>query len=303
MLIENLLPKYKPIKISSGIDRYGFSHILAQRLNYRFVPRAFANWVHGWVWCTDNMGELIACSELPKKTSIIVNNDRERYFLETEGFKNVTCGGLPFAYVEKQHDYRNDDALLVFPPHSSEPLLGRLTISQQKYFDYIEAIRNDFDDVYISMYGLDINSPMHHAATKLGLKVIQGAHPADANGLLRVRSMLDGFKYVTSNAMGSHMLYSLYAGCKFSFCGPFHTYPGSGEVGTESYIKERLGRFFVEHPREGIEDIPFSVDAIGEKYILQPEEIIDALGWDFVGQLKGYAKGLGRIVSRNFKNS
>lgn len=296
------MPMHSPMKITSGIDRYGFSRILARRLKLQFVPRSFANWVHGWVWCKDNMSELIACSELPKNTSIIVNNEREKYVLVSEGFKNVRCGGLPFAYVEKQHNFRNNDALLVMPPHSSEPILGKLTISQKNYFDYIESVKQDFDDVYVSIYGLDINTPLHYMALKLGLKVIQGAHPSDVNGLLRVRSMLDGFKYVTSNVMGSHMLYSLYAGCNFSFTGPFHVYHGSGEVGTEKYIKEKLSRYFVQHPRMGVEDIEFAVESIGEKFILQPQEIIDALGWSVTGQINGYARGVSRMIMRKISN-
>ncbi len=298
--IENLLPRFIPIRIRSGIDRYGFSSILARRLKIQFVPRAFANWVHGWVWCEDNMSELIACSELDKNISIVVNNNRERNVLLSEGFENVRCGGLPFAYIEKQHNFRQQDALLVMPPHSVEPILGRLTASQKSYFDYIASIKHDFDDVYVSIYGLDLNTLLHKEALKIGLKVIQGAHPSDMNGLLRVRSMFDGFKYVTSNAMGSHMLYSLYAGCKFSFAGPFHSYPDTGDVGTEKYIKERLSRYFVQHPRMGIEDIDFAVESIGEKFMLQPQEIVEALGWSAKGQVNGYAQGARRKIMRYF---
>lgn len=290
MKIENLMPPSIPIRIKSGVDRYGFSRILARRINLRYVPRSFANWVHGWVWCTDDMAVQIACSDLPKDLSIVVNNEGDRLVLVAEGFLNVRCGGLPFAYVAKQHDFRHDDALLVIPPHSSEPLLGKLTATQEDYFDYIESIMKDFDYVYVSIHQLDINTPLHYAALSRGLKVIQGAAPSDANGLIRVRTLLDGFKYVTSNVMGSHMLYALYAGCHFSFAGSFFSYPHSELIGTEKDTRQRYSRFFCQHPRRGLRDIEFAVKSIGEKYILQSHEIIDALGWSVAGQVSGYSK-------------
>ena len=143
-----------------------------------------------------------------------------------------------------------------------------------------------------------------------GLHVVQGARPDDANSLLRIRSMLDSFTHVTSNVIGSHMLYALFAGCKFSFCGPIYSYDESilraagfhsldqlVNLLSESYIREKFSQYFVNHPRMGLVDESFAADSIGEKYIMSPQEIEDALGWTVGGQIKGYATGLRRRLS------
>lgn len=298
MELEHLLPPYLPRKITSGVDRYGFSSILARKLNMRYVPRSFANWVHGWAWWTEHTAGLLGCSDLPQDTSIIVNSEIERSAMIAEGYRNTRTGGLPFAYIEKQHNLRNDDALLVFPPHSSESELGRLQVNQEDYFDYIESIKSDFDEVCISIHHLDLDTPMHHAALRRGFKVVRGASPFDAHGLIRVRSLLDRFKHVTSNSMGSHMLYALYAGCSFSFCGPFFSLSGMGVNGSEKYVRDRFSRFFLQHPRMGLQDTEFAIESIGEKFVLQPHEIRDALGWSITKQIKGYTKGGVRRVMR-----
>ena len=56
--------------------------------------------------------------------------------------------------------------------------------------------------------------------------------------------------------------------------------------------------YFVNHPRMGLVDESFAADSIGEKYIMSPQEIEDALGWTVGGQIKGYATGLRRRPAR-----
>ncbi len=317
MQIEKLLPQYSPIRISSGVDRYGFSSILAQRFKMRWVPRSFANWMHGWVWSNELTSENLMCKGL-EDISIIVRNEIEQQALISEGFHNVRAGGLPFVYLPQQHAYRSDDALLAFPPHSAE--VEKLTVDQKDYFEYLESIKNDFDGVYVSIFYLDLNKPIHHAALRCGLKVLQGANPSDINGLMRVRSLLDGFKYVTSNVIGSHMLYALFSGCNFSLSGPMFKFneldimamrsskiysekyiQETIEVYSETYLRENFSRFFVQHPNMGLQDVEFAVDALGEKFILQPQEIKDALGWSVIGQINGYTQGAARRVIRSLR--
>ena len=317
MNIEKLLPKTIPIKITSGVDRYGFSSVLAQKLKMRYVPRSFANWIHGWCWWTDHSAELLSCHKLPKNTSIIVANEAEKNALNSYGFNNVKSGGIPFAYINQQHGSRNENNLLAFPPHTAE--IEKFSTDHKEYFDYLESLKNDFEDIYVSIYYLDINTPMHYAALNRGLKVVQGANPSDANGLIRVRSILDSFKYVTSNTMGSHMLYALYSGCNFSLSGPFYAFDESVflsngnphkhsksyvdemlKVVSEGYVKKVFPEFFHHHPTMGVQDIDFAIDAIGERFTLKPYEIKNALGWSLSGQVKGYTKGFQRRLIRSF---
>jgi hypothetical protein len=303
------LPPFMPIKKMAGVDRYGFSSLLARRCGRRNVPRSFANWIHGWVWSEEPTPELLASANLPRDLTIIVCKATEQLALKSAGFTDIRLGGLPFAYVQPQHTARQATSLLAFPPHSSEA--GRVTLDQGAYFDYLESIKHDFESLYVSLHYLDMNGPLQKAALARGLKVVQGARPDDANSLLRTRSTLDSFTYVTSNVMGSHMLYALFAGCKFSFCGPIYTYDESifriagyqsidqlVKLFSDSYLRGKFNKFFVNHPRLGVADKYFAADSIGERFIMHPQDIEDALGWTFAGQIKGYAAGASRRLIR-----
>ncbi|WP_108647142.1 hypothetical protein [Polynucleobacter rarus] len=313
--MNNCLPKYKFIKNRSGIDRYGFSNVLASRLGLRYAPRSFADWVHGWFWWDSVNSEIMGFEKYRRDLSIVVQNEVHKNLLIQEGFTNVTAGGLPFSYVPQQHDLRNNNSLLAYPPHSAESEI--LTNNQEKYFDYLLSLKKDFESIYVSIHYLDINKPIYHLALKMGLNVIQGANPADANSLLRVRFMLDKFKYVTSNCMGSHMLYALYSGCSFSFSGPFYSYEEtiyltnnnfhnhslnriehSLKVSNELYIKNKFPQFFKDHPKNGLQNLDYAKEEIGEKYKLNPNEIKKALGWSVYGQLSGYSSGIIRRSKR-----
>lgn len=313
--IEKILPKNIPIVLRSQVDRYGFSRVLANRMRLMYTPRSFANWVHGWVWWSDHTPESQGCSKLHKKTKIIVTNEFERLAFNNEGFVNVVSGGLPFAYINQQHTHRNNHALLAFPSHSAE--VERMSSDLSDYFNYLESIKKDFDGIYVSIHSLDWNGPIQTAALKRGLNVIKGANPSDANGLLRVRSILDGFLQVTSNAMGSHILYALYSGCNFSFCGPFYSHDESVFLSkgnphghtmkyieklmmyfSEPYVRANFRKFFFSHPRLGVSDQEFATIEIGLKHILNNQQLLDALGWTFTGQINGYINGGARRVLR-----
>ena len=306
---DSFLPKYQSIKIRNSIDRYGFSNILASELGFKKAPRSFADWAHGWFWWDSVNSEILGFSKYIKNKSLVVQNNLHRDILIAEGYSNVRTGGLPFCYVSKQHNSRNNYSLLAYPPHSAESEI--VTNDQENYFDYLQSLRNDFENIYVSIHYLDINRPIHKLALKMGLNIIPGANPKDANSLLRVRSMLDKFKYVTSNSIGSHMLYALYSECSFSFSGPFYSFEESLFLAnnnfhnysskyqeqilyfsSEDYIKKKFHWLFKDHPLKGIEDLGFAKEAIGEKYKLEPNDIKKALGWTIDGQLLGYYGGI-----------
>lgn len=309
------LPKFSPVKLRSGVDRYGFSGLLAARCGLARTPRAFANWVHGWMWSESPTSDLLACAKLPKNLNIIVRNDNEKLALECEGFKHVHVGGLPFSYVSPQQSTRLSASLLAMPPHSAEA--ERLTTNQFEYMDYLESLKPDFEQIYVSIFSIDFRGPMHHAAEKRGLTVIQGARPDDGNSLLRMRALFDSFEYVTTNVMGSHMLYALYGGCKFSFSGPMYsydeaTYLANGNphghsakyietllwLQSEDYLRSRFEKFFVKHPSQGFQDKSFAITEIGERYRMSPKKIGEVLGWSLQGQVKGFAVGGARRLTR-----
>ena len=313
--VSACLPPVVPIRVLSGVDRYGFSSLLAERCGRRTVPRSFANWVHGWNWTDEQTAKVLNCDDLPRDVTIVVCNEAERAGLERDGFTTVRVGGLPFAYVPQQLPSRRTDALLAFPPHSAEA--ERQTADHGRYLDYLESLKGDFESVYVSIHYLDIGTPLHTAAAARGLHVIQGARPDDANSLLRVRAMLDLFGHVTTNVVGSHMLYALFSGCRFSFCGPMYAHDESVLLGggnphghtsdfirfiewiqSEAYLRTKFGRFFADHPRQGLPDTVFAEAAIGLKHLMTPDQVESALGWSLEGRLLGYARAARRRARR-----
>lgn len=317
--LVNLLPRASKINILSGVDRYGFSSVLARLCGRHTAPRSFSNWIHGWLWTEKPTAELLACAKLPKSTTIVVGNPAEQHALKYEGFSDVRVGGLPFGYIHQQHTSKNKHALLAYPPHSAEA--ERITNDQSDYLDYLESLQNDFESIYVSIFYIDIDGPLQKAAERRGLRIIQGARPDDANSLLRVRAILDAFSNVTTNTMGSHMLYALHSGCKFSFCGPFYGYDESMllangnphghtiqyirsvlELHSESFVRTKFSKFFTHHPNLGIQDVDFGRDAIGERFIMDPVSVEDALGWTLKKQLTGYLSGAIRRTSRVFRS-
>ena len=157
---------------------------------------------------------------------------------------------------------------------------------------------------------------MHTAALQMGFKILHGANPYDNNSLLRTRAIFDSFKYVTSNVMGSHILYALYSGCNFSFSGPIYSYSKEYFFGesnphkfsdkyieealwtySEAFIKNRFKIYINNNPKNGLQDIDYAKKEIGYYNLLNEDEIIEILRWDIKGQFLGYANGgLSRIL-------
>lgn len=315
--LNALLPSPLPCRTQGSVDRYGFLHLLAKRAGLHAPRRPFAEWVHGWVWDEVPTAESLAVAGLPRNVTIVVRNEVERRALIREGFLRVIVGGLPFAYVARQHTHRNMHALLAIPPHSAE--VGRLSSMQREYMDYLESIGKSFEKIYVSVYHLDWDGPIHKAALARGLQVVQGARPDDINSLRRVRALFDAFDVVTTNTMGSHFVYALHAGARMSFCGPWFEYDpatlrGDGnpnkrsercidrlmEIQTLSYLKARFGQFFVDSPSLGVADQAYGAAETGSEFLLSPEEIIEALGWSWRDQAHGLARGGWRRLGRRF---
>lgn len=313
--LDALLPPRKTIRSRGSIDRYGFLHVLAASCGMRSPRRAFAEWVHGWVWDDAPTAESLAFSSLPRDLRIVVRNRVELEALKRDGFQHVVVGGLPFAYVGPQHRSRNSSALLAIPPHSAE--VEKLTSHQDDYLDYLDSIKSDYDGVYLSIFHLDWEGPIHRAALARGFNVVQGARPDDANSLVRMRTLFEAFDQVTSNTMGSHFIYALSAGCRVSFCGPQFVYDESVLLGNgnpnghtlervarllaiqdPAYLHQRFGRFFADHPRSGIADAKLADAELGVASMLDVEEIKGVLGWNVSGQIAGYARGAWRRLQR-----
>lgn len=316
-----LLPPYRPFVCRNEVDRYGASWVFANKCNLVRPPRSFSNWVHGWIWADQPSSRLLACSNLRRSTKIIVRSEQEREALVREGFTAVIVGGLPFAYVPPQNTTRIQGSLLVVPAHSAGS--EEVRCGHEHYLDYLLSEQKNFSRIIVCIYYLDKGKEVEKQARRRGFEVVYGARPDDANSLLRMRTLFDSVEYVTSNTMGSHMIYALSAGCKFSFCGPFYEYErdvflGGGNVlghsiehveellyiQSEGYIRQRFGKFFKESPLGGFTAVDFANETLGRE-LLSADELRHALGWRASDQVVGYCRGavnrLARLAVRSLR--
>jgi hypothetical protein len=311
-----LIPSYKPFNLTSGIDRYGFSSILCEQMGLKRRPRSFANWLHGWIWwgATSSAELMFDCAQ-KQGGRFIVSKSLERGILEAEGFQNVWVGGLPFAYTLPSNLKRIGGSLLAMPPHSGES--EKLGKSHVDYLDYLESIKRDFSSIWVCIHYLDISLNVVNEIKSRGLFLIEGARPDDANSLRRMRAIFDSFEYVTSSVMGSHIVYSMYSGCKVSLCGPVYVFSESDVIfdkyrhaygnnfirdwlyySSKGYLNENFHFLFAENPRDGYQSDEYARIELGYYNKLSRREIVDALRWDISGQLIGYSSGAIRRLSR-----
>lgn len=301
----------RPIQLRCGVDRYGFSHLLAARLGLPRAPRSFANWLHGWIWWdADCARDLMFDAAIRAKTHVVAT-PAQRAMLLAEGFADVRVGGLPFAYTQRSAQRRRPGWLLAMPPHSSER--DKLARSLAGYLDWVGSLRADFEQVAVCVFHADFTPEVEADLRRRGLAWVPGARPDDANALPRMRAIFDAFEFMTTSAMGSHVAYAAFAGCRTSLAGPLYRYGPDDFAATHDaayvdklvavYSEDQLRRdypaLFAATPAAAAEATAFGRRALGSEATLGRDAILDALSWRALPQLAGYlAAARGRLARR-----
>lgn len=313
-LSEHFLARHpcQPIPLRGGVDRYGFSHLLAQRLGLARPPRSFANWLHGWIWWeAQDALDLMFNHAIRHKTHVVADPSQRAVLLK-EGFTDVRAGGLPFAYTTKSAYERIPGSLLVMPPHSSE--VDKLKNSQTAYLDYVESIKASFELVVVCVFHSDLTPEFEADLRRRGLHYLLGARPDDANALQRMRAIFEAFEFVTTNTMGSHIAYAMLCGCRTSIAGPAYAYKQEdfeslNNPENAAYLKRLLHYYSRDYlareypglitnsPAEGVSNVDLGRRAVGAAHLLDDREIIDALSWRTWSQIIGYLDA-GRLRMR-----
>lgn len=298
-----------------NLDRYGFSHLLAQRANLKAPRRPFCSWMHGWVWWEEHMEteDLIGPHALPRDLSFVMGSTRQVETLWRAGYRKVVAGGLPFIYVDPQHVQRNNDTLLAFLAHSAES--ERHEVAHAPYLDYLASLRDKFEAIYVSVFALDSTEVLRSEIARRGLRVLNGANPLDRNSMLRTRRALEYVGHVSANTMGSPVAYALAAGCKTSLWSPVYRYDPTvlsksvhgfsrayvermAHVHSESYLRCRYPELFRE-AGDGYQDQMRGSSMVGAEHKLDEDAIRRVTGWTVQAQVKGYLAGAARRSLRH----
>lgn len=303
--LTKILPPIQRIRLRSEPDYYGMSSLIARDLGYHWVPRSFAQWLHGWIF-TDpitNPRELTFWGN-PSDRILVTTHDQVQ-ILRSFGYENVYAAGLPFIYGNRNSVIRQPNRLLVMPSHSSA--YTKQLVNQEDYIQFILKFKSDFDQIVFCLHGSCVEKRYWiPAIEQYGFPWIIGASTDDRNALIRMNSILRSFGSMTTNVMGSHIAYAATAGCRISIAGNYAS-PQAEEYCNDPWyqqypellekhlllfhktdIRQRFPQFF-RLPLDGEMHVKWGEEQVGISYKCSPNTLSQILGWTPSQQLQGYS--------------
>jgi len=309
--IIDRLPPIELIWRRTEPDFYGASHLIAKQVGKNVVPVSFATWRHGWV-----------DAKYIKYVKILLNSDRFdlTHLVATEdhaaslkefGYPTVQAVGMPFIYADEVTVKRKAGSLLVMPGHSLY-YTGH-NWNQKRYVQQISNLKPHFNTIVACLHSSCFSK--EHWISEFqehGIPCIRGADSYDKNSLLRMKTAFKSFEYMTTNTVGSHIIYAAHAGCKVSIYGDYGIYRKEDfqndplyksdpdlldfaiEFSSERSIKTKYPMLFAV-PMESSARVEWGQKMTGFKYKRSPHEIASLLGWSLEDQIKGYIREAVRL--------
>ena len=121
-------------------------------------------------------------------------------FFYTEGFNSES-----FVQDERRRLGKN---LLFFPAHSHHYTLAHF--DSDVIFESLKKQKDNFDSIRVCMYWKDIQRDMHLPYIEAGYECVSAGHVFDYTFLPKLKSLLEISDASMSNALGSHVGYSVY---------------------------------------------------------------------------------------------
>ncbi|MBA3534482.1 MAG: hypothetical protein H0T73_21385 [Ardenticatenales bacterium] len=311
------LPPIEPTVLRSEPDYYGASHEIAIQLGRAKAPRSFATWRHGWVYQPiAHVRQLVPWGSAKERH--LVATEAHVQTLKAFGFERAVAVGLPFIYAPDSKVLRQPNTLLVMPSHSL-PYTSH-TWDEHSYVAAIAQLKDQFSQIVACVHSSClIKGTWITEFDRYGIPWIVGATVEDRNALHRMATIFRSFETMTTNAIGSHLPYAAYAGCKLSIYGPFAEFsekdfekdPWYSQYpdllkhvilhGRESAIRQQCPQFFV-HPENAVTHEEWGKAVLGDSYRRNSKAIAQFLGWSPAEQIAGHlrrtAKALQRKMSR-----
>lgn len=303
------LPGIEKIKVRSEVDYYGVSYWIAEKLKLFYVPKSTAGWKHGWVFADIKYTEQLTNGQ--EDGVFLVAQEAHADFLRQRGMASRAVG-MPFVYINEidtRKITRQPNSLLVMPPHSLP-----YTTHDWNEFDYVKSIsilKDTFDLVVACIHqscvaqGLWIEAFEHYE-----IPWVTGADAQDKNALVRMNRLFKSFEYMTTNVVGSHIVYAAYCGCKVSIYGEYAEYSTEDYKNDSFYIQfpfllkhnlqyaskqsvENTFPFLFVHPKSAKGQIAWAEEELGKANAVQLEELRNLLGWTLKEQVALVLKRLG----------
>src|SRR5262249_43052666 len=203
---------------------YGAQFIAAKYCG--FVEPRWMNgeWQHGWHPVEHNIHpELVVVNTGNRRDRRgidrfwVARRDQAAY-LRLHGYKRVEGIGLPIVYLLHPEVERETRSLLVVPVHSMSYTTHSWDFD--RYADEIAQIAGRFSRVVACVHPACFQKDYWVISFRnRGIPVISGAELTDRNSLLRMAVLLSRFEFMTTNGLGSHLVYAAYYGAKPSIFG------------------------------------------------------------------------------------
>lgn len=100
--------------------------------------------------------------------------------------------------------------LLVFPAHSTSWVDARYDVAA--FIDRLKAMERDWSSVTVCLYWKDVVRGVHHAYMRADLECVTAGHMYDPDFLDRLRGFIESADAVTTNDVGSSLVYALALG-------------------------------------------------------------------------------------------
>ena len=296
---------------------YGAAKLISDQLGMQKPPNSLVYWRHGWD--DVDLVDIRQCADLQMKnrTYLVATKEIEAFCLKND-FPNAKAVGLPFSYTNPDPTtQRIAGSLLVMPAHTLTN--ARESTDEIEYLDYIQSISHHFSRVVFCVnVACFVTGLWKNNLDKYGFDFVLGAGLMDQNALLRMRKLFDSFEYMTSNAIGSHILYAALCGVKVSLAGPYYNrdiesfknqsswqspdYRKATELkvkmGHRDFVSKKYPWLFVE-PQNAVERIEWAKKTIGLDNRLPPEALARLLFERNAEEVKNYLETIHQIDESN----
>jgi hypothetical protein len=323
----NLPPRDYKFKYSIYGDRKIIQKYSGVSLIWNFYWLYRAEWQHGWQPIEKNIhpelvvgGDGKSFEKRKINTYFVARNDQVIY-LKSQGYTNVHAIGMPIIYTKPMIQKRIPNSILYMPSHTiaeSNPDLKKY-LSDLK--NYLKEIKKKFSIVVVCLHMNEINKKYYNEIlNELEISFVAGADPLDANSLDRMGTLFSQFDFMTTDILGSHVVYASYYGCKVSVFGPKRTitkkelknikfYKNCQKCmkidinwSSNNFLLSKYS-FFDIKPWFAQKKIDWARFQLGEQHKLSPEKMKNIMGLNLNSIIyTGFEKILGK-VSNTIKNN
>ena len=225
-------------EIAKVNDYYGFSSIIKKYAGLSILYPLKILVQHGIVFSDDFVFDYEKDSYMP--SIFCYPPYREQAFKKNLSQKIIPSAS-PFIYLLEMIKTKKEvdrKGTIFFPKHSTT----HVTIDM----DYVglakklKKLGDEYQPVTVCMYWKDYNLGYHIPFKENGLKIVSAGHKHDPCFLYRFYNLCSIHKYSSSNALGSHLFYSIKSGCTYFYLDGF----GYKSIGKKEHIERFTPKLF-----------------------------------------------------------